>query len=132
MGMDRRIAVPPNTSFDWRRASAFFAARRFPLKMMMIDGQLAFPDEEPPATWQELRVGAPGGMVTLRREPDGIRVVTWGNAAGPMLESWNALCWGLAVAFGGTIEHEGMSRSPDEFLKTAAIPADLLTGGGEK
>ena len=59
----------------------FFGTVRWSLNgAPMIDGELAFPAEEPAEAWQELRVSAPIGMVTLRREADGIRLVTWGNA----------------------------------------------------
>ncbi len=46
----------------------------------MIDGQLAFPDEEPAADWRELRVGTPQGMVTVRRGKERMVFVTWGNS----------------------------------------------------
>jgi hypothetical protein len=44
----------------------------------MIDGELAFPDEEPPEDWRELRIGTPEGMmVTIRRERDRVVLVVW-------------------------------------------------------
>ena len=59
----------------------------------MVDGELRLPEEEVPTVWQELRVGTPQGMVTVRREPDRVRLVTWGNADAAMLQAWNALAW---------------------------------------
>jgi hypothetical protein len=57
----------------------------------MIDGELALPDETPPHDWREIRIGAPGGMVTLRRETDGITLVIWGNADDQLRQDWNTL-----------------------------------------
>ena len=104
MGMDRKVTLPPNTVPAWDRLAAYFAARQFAVRMTMIDGELSFPDETPPETWRELRLGTPNGMVTLRREDDGVRVVIWGNATGPMLEDWNAVTMAVAEAFGGLIQ----------------------------
>jgi hypothetical protein len=59
--------------------------------MRMIDGELAFPDETPPDTWRELRVGTPSGMITLRREIDGVTLVIWGNADENLRRDWNTL-----------------------------------------
>jgi hypothetical protein len=42
-------------------------------------------------------------MVTLRREPDRVLCVTWGNAQGDMLLAWNALVWAVAEAGGGQV-----------------------------
>jgi hypothetical protein len=59
---------------------ARLAANGTPAQMRMIDGQLAFPDEEPLADWRELRVALDGIMVTIRRGAEGVEVVTWGTA----------------------------------------------------
>ena len=50
---------------------------------------------------REVRVGTPQGMVTLRREDDGITLVTWGNADGELRQAWNAVAWALARLTGG-------------------------------
>jgi hypothetical protein len=102
MGMDRKVSFI-TTAPIWPRLAEFCAARQFPLTLMMVDGALSFPDEQPPDAWQDLRVGTPLGIVTLRRESDGVRVVTWGNAEGPLLEAWNKVIVALAEAFGGTM-----------------------------
>jgi hypothetical protein len=58
----------------------------------MIDGELAFPDEEPPQNWRELRLGtADGMMVTVRREGDRVVLVVWGNSDASLIRAWNAL-----------------------------------------
>src|SRR6516164_2151443 len=126
MGMERAVnyrTTPP----AWTAARDLLAAHGYPLQMRMIDGQLAFPDEQPPDAWRELRVGTPQGMVTLRREGDGIRVVTWGNAEGPLRQAWNALTWGLAAACTGTIHDQQESMSAEEFTRSADLPAALIS-----
>src|SRR5262249_21296248 len=72
----------------WEAVRDFLGQRGYPLTLRMIDGELAFPDEAPPPTWRELRVGTPQGMVTLRRGGDGLAVVTWGNADAALRQAW--------------------------------------------
>src|SRR5262249_271016 len=95
MGMSQTIACPDGVPC-WPTVRDRLAARGIPAQMRMIDGQLAFPDEEPPADWRELRIGTPDGMVTVRRGEGGVTVVTWGNADAAMQGAWNA----VAAAFG--------------------------------
>ena len=91
MGMEQKVVFPAQQLPTWPQLAGLLAERNFPLEMRMIDGVLAFPDEAPPDNWRELRVGTLHGMVTLRREPDGITLVTWGNADEKMRQAWNAL-----------------------------------------
>jgi hypothetical protein len=122
MGMDHKVTLPPATVPAWGLLAEFCAARKFPLKMMMIDGALSFPDEQPPNGWGELRVGTPLGMVTLRREDDGVRLVTWGNAEGPLRQAWNALTWALAESFAGTIQDADKTLTPADFASQTELP----------
>jgi hypothetical protein len=121
MGMDQKVTFPPDRAPTWQRLRDLLAARGLPLQLRMIDGELAFPDEEPAATWQELRVGTAQGMVTLRREPDGVRLVTWGNADDAMRRVWNAVTWAIAVLSEGTIE----GLTADEFARAAELPGGI-------
>ena len=129
MGMDQKVVFPPEKTPTWAQLSDFFAQRSYPLQMRMIDGELAFPDEAPPDTWRELRVGTRQGMVTLRRDPDGITLVTWGNADANMMQAWNALAWGLAHLTGGLIRSSAGEVSPVAFAQTAALPDELRRSG---
>jgi hypothetical protein len=94
--------------------------------MRMIDGQLAFPDEEPVESWRELRVGTAQGMVTLRREEDALVCVTWGNANLQLRQVWNALAWACAEAGGGTVKTPEGTVSAAEFRRQAELPEALL------
>jgi hypothetical protein len=121
--MDQKVAIPFDRIPAWSALRDLLARRNLLPQLRMIDGELALPDEQPPDTWKELRVGTPLGMVTLRREPDGIRLVTWGNADAAMRQAWNALTWAVAVESGGMIETGGKSMKAEEFARTAELPA---------
>src|SRR5438105_2949866 len=105
--MSQTVTFPQGQVPSWPAVRELLAGRGYPIQMRMIDGGLAFPDEKPPETWHELRVASSQGMVTLRREPDRVEVVTWGNAEGPLLQAWNALTWAVAAAGGGQVASEG-------------------------
>jgi hypothetical protein len=126
MGMDQKVVFKADKTPTWAQLADLLAQRKFPLQMRMIDGELAFPDETPPETWRELRVGTSHGMITLRREPDGIALVIWGNADDKMRQAWNALTWGLAHLTGGAIRNASGSMSLEEFARTVEFPAELL------
>jgi hypothetical protein len=121
MGMDQKVIFPAEKTPTWPALAELLAGKNLPLQMRMIDGELAFPDEAPPDNWRELRVGGSGGMITLRRDADGITLVTWGNADANMRQTWNALAWAVAHLTGGTIGNQ----PADDFRKTAELPADL-------
>src|SRR5262245_38402340 len=123
MGMDHKVrcAAPPS----WPRLAALLAGRGYSVQLRMIDGQLAFPDEEPPESWQELRAGPPQGMVTLRREADGVRLVTWGNADEGMRQAWNALTWAVAELAGGAVETADGVQDAAAFARQVELPAAL-------
>jgi hypothetical protein len=95
MGMDQKIVFPPEKLPPWPQLVDHCAKHNVPLQMRMIDGELAFPDETPPHDWRELRVGAPAGMITLKRDADGITLVIWGNADEALRRDWNALAAAL-------------------------------------
>lgn len=83
MGMEIEIKV---AGIDWNKISAALA--RFEPKgiIRMADGQLTFPDEEPLADWKELRIALPAGMVTIKRNPTGLTLVTWGNVSPELID----------------------------------------------
>ncbi len=124
MGMDQSVtfsaAVPA-----WDAVQALLSGHGYAVQMRMIDGQLAFPDEAPPESWRELRVGTPQGMVTVRRDGQRLVFVTWGNADAEMRQAWNALTWAFASAGAGRIETGEGSASAEEFRAGAALPSVL-------
>src|SRR4051794_14494463 len=96
MGLDRTVAIA-GPGPDWSRLAAGCAGRGVTLGLRMIDGLPAFPDETPPDEWRELRVSTPAGMVTLRRVPEGVQLVTWGNAEPALLAARDVVAEVLAA-----------------------------------
>ena len=102
MGMDQKIVVKPENMPTWSQFVDSCAKHNVPVQLRMIDNELALPDETPPHDWRELRIGTPGGMVTLRRETDGITLVVWGNADDKLKQDWNTLATILRELTGST------------------------------
>ena len=103
MGMEQTVTfstAPP----AWTAARDLLAARGYMFQVCMIDGQLAFPDEQPPETWHEVRLSTSQGMVTVRRQGNRLVFVTWGNADAGLREQSNALAVAFADAGGGAVE----------------------------
>ena len=88
----------------WPAIAEACARRGLAVQMRMIDGQLSFPDELPPDSWGELRLGVPGGMVTMRRQSNRVVLVVWGNVDEALLRSRQALAEAVAEAAGGTVD----------------------------
>lgn len=125
MGMEQTVLFAGKALPSWTAARDLLAAHGFALQMRMIDGQLAFPDEEPPEAWRELRFGTPGGMVTVRREPERLVFVTWGNADAGLLQAWNALTWAFAAAGGGAILTDVGQMTLAQFQARAELPPSI-------
>src|SRR5262249_29441560 len=106
MGVEQTVTFPGGAVPAWPAARALLAPPGVPVQLRMSDGELAFPDEEPPEGWRELRLGTAQGMVTVRRAPDRVVTVTWGNADGPLRQAWNALTWAFAEAGAGQVQTE--------------------------
>jgi hypothetical protein len=131
MGMDQTVSfrgAPPS----WGAVRDLLARHGYPVQMRMIDGQLAFPDEAPPEGWRELRVGTPGGMVTLRREPGQMVLVVWGNADAGLRRAWNTLAWAVAEAGGGQVLTADGALSGADYRARAELPEGLGGGPGKE
>jgi precorrin isomerase len=55
-------------------------AAGIPASVVMMDNVLRAPKAPLPAAWRDARLRTPAGLVTLRRHPQGIAVVVFGNA----------------------------------------------------
>lgn len=122
MGLEQTVSVPAGASVPWPALRARLAEHGFATDLKMIDGLLAFPDEEPPADWRELRAGTPAGMVTMRRTPKGVAVVVWGTADPALHAAANAFLWALADLGPGHVETPGGPVTAGEFARTALFP----------
>lgn len=97
MGQERVVSFngsPP----EWEAIRTKLSERGIAATIRMIDGMPAFPDETPEPGWKELRVGFASGMVTLRRGPNQLTCVVWGNADAALLASWEALAEACSAA----------------------------------
>lgn len=124
MGMEQKVVFGGRRP-SWTGVDAVLKQHGYPVEMRMIDGQLAFPGESPPESWGELRLGTPGGMITVRSEGDTVLLVTWGNADDAMRQAWNALTWAFAEAGNGQVVQTDRSLAPAEFRKQVALPAQF-------
>ncbi len=91
MGMDRKIPCSADRIPSWQTLVQASAKQGIQLTLRMIDGDLAFPDEQPSETWRELRVSTQSGMISIRREDDGLALVVWGNADASLQRDWASL-----------------------------------------
>lgn len=120
MGIQRHIRYPEGRLPDWPAVADRLAEVGETPVLRMIDGMPAFPDEVPEPDWQELRVGLSGGMVTLRRTPDGFSCVTWGTAEPNLTVSWDRLCWAVAAAGSGIVSDDTGERTAEQFRAALA------------
>jgi hypothetical protein len=124
--MDQKVVFPPINMPSWAEYTDLLAGRKFPVQLRMIDGELALPDEVPPHDWRELRVSTSAGMVTLRRDTDGITLVIWGNADANMWQAWNALTWAFAHLTGGSVRSAAGELPLADFAKNAELPGGFV------
>ena len=106
MGLQRDVTFagePP----AWSALRDRLAAAGLAAGLRMVDGLPAFPDEEPEPGWRELRLGTPGGMVTLRLAPGRLSVVVWGNAGPELLRERDQVVAALAGLTGGAVSDPG-------------------------
>ncbi len=122
MGMSRTVKFQGKPPPGWEQVRTCLANHGFPAQMRMIDGELADPDEMPPEKWHELRLGTKLGMVSVRRGPDWVEIVTWSSADMLMLHAWNAVTCAYAEAGGGTVVMEDSELEPSAFAKHVELP----------
>ncbi len=131
MGMEQSVSFASKSIPAYSSVRDFLAQRAFPLQMGMIDGQLAFPDEQPEENWRELRLRTPQGMVTVRRAAERLIFVTWGNADAAMLQAWNAVVWAFAEVGNGLVETPEGPRSARLYGEQADLPSGMGPAKGE-
>jgi hypothetical protein len=125
MGMEQSVHFGNRGCPAWADVAGLLARHGFRVDIRMIDGELAFPDETPPVEWRELRVGTPGGMVTVRRDGQTVQLVTWGNADTTMQQAWNALTWAFAQCGQGQVAQAQGNISAEDYRQRASMPPEL-------
>lgn len=79
MGMTTSINLPTPTP-TWSIIRERLIAHGHTPQMRLIDGMPAFPDEDPPEAWREIRISFGGEMISIRNQGNTWDLVTWGNA----------------------------------------------------
>src|SRR5262249_41313609 len=134
MGMEQTVTFPAGSPPAWSVARDLLASHGFAVQVRMIDGELAFPDEEPPENWRELRVATPKGMiVTVKREGGRLVLVVWGNADPGLIQAWNALTCAFAEAGNGVIHTaDGLQIAAEYWsrIHLSAAPGSSPESGG--
>jgi hypothetical protein len=125
MGMEQIVSFGERRPPAWSAVAQLLHERGFGVQMRMIDGELAFPDEQPAETWRELRLGTPLGMVTVRRSGETVVLVTWGNADAGQRQAWHALTWAFAEVGGGQVQSAQGALSAAAFAAQAELPPAL-------
>src|SRR5262245_23108650 len=121
MGMDRTIRFSDCEPPSWDAIRAQLLRTGEDAALRMIDGMPAFPDETPDPGWRELRVGTTAGMVTVRRRPDSLSCVVWGNADSALTASWHKVIWACAAAGAGTVETPSGPLPAAEFAASVGL-----------
>jgi hypothetical protein len=114
-------ALPPT----WPAVRDLLARHGLALQMRMIDGELAFPDEEPAESWRELRVSGAGGMVNIRRGDRQVELIVWGNADPGLRQLWNALAWAFAESGAGRVATPNGPLDATTFRARAELPDNV-------
>jgi hypothetical protein len=122
MGMEHRIEFGPAGCPAWSGVADLLADSGFHVDVRMIDGALALPEESPPASWRELRIGTPGGMITVRRTGNAVSVITWENADQAMRGAWLALTWAYAQAGQGLVIYSEGELTAADFRRREKMP----------
>jgi hypothetical protein len=89
MGLD--LMVPRTDPVDVLQLLAQLAAAGLRASVLMVDGNLHAPQMPVPPAWRDLRLKTPAGAVSLKRRPDGIAVVVFGNADAALLAAQKAI-----------------------------------------
>ncbi len=122
MGVELVVTFRERQPPAWPAVAELLARHGWPVQMRMIDGELAFPDEQPPEGWREVRVAAGGAMVTVRRGEHEVRLVAWGNADDAQRRLWQALAWAFAAAGDGLVRSEQGEEDAATFGRKAGLP----------
>jgi hypothetical protein len=116
MGMLQIVRFSSGKTPSWPATRDLLVSRGLPLQVRMIDGELAFPDEEPAENWREIRLATQEGMaITVKRAADLVELVVWGNADPALLRARNAVAWAFAEVAQGMIDTEQGAQTAREF-----------------
>ena len=95
MGLEVFVARPGATC-PLDALVATLAARGVVATVMMVDNQLCMPGAPIRADWSDARLRTAAGTVTLRRRPDGVALLVFGNADPALQEAQRQIAAALA------------------------------------
>jgi hypothetical protein len=116
MGLDIKVRFSTSEIPSWPAIRDELAKLGESVRLRMIDGLPAFPDEVPEPGWRELRVGLFTGMVTIRRANGSLTCVVWGNSNPALQVGWKKVIYACAKAGSGQVETAEGPQDPDDFL----------------
>jgi hypothetical protein len=85
MGLD--VVVPRTGACAIAEVLARLARDGVRAQVMMVDGNLHAPNAPVKDDWRDVRLKLPAGMLSLKRRPDGIAVVVFGNADTALMDA---------------------------------------------
>lgn len=121
MGLDRTVRFTSSEMPPWEAVRTQLLRVGEAGQLRMIDNLPAFPDEDPPTDWKELRIGTTGGMVTIRRGAGALTCVVWGNADAALNSAFAKVIWACAAAGAGVVEMPSGTLSATEFATAAGV-----------
>lgn len=121
MGLDRTVRFASAETPAWEAVRSQLLRVGEAGQLRMIDNLPAFPDEDPPADWKELRVGTTGGMVTIRRGSGSLTCVVWGNADAALSAAFAKAIWACAAAGAGVVDMPSRALTAAEFAASEGV-----------
>jgi hypothetical protein len=97
-GVGLEIVVPRDRPLPLRPVLDALGAAGVPAVVAMADNALRAPGAPPPEDWRDVRLRTPAGMVTLRRQGDGIAVLVFGNADAALQAAQRAVAEAVRTA----------------------------------
>ena len=117
MGMSIQVEFGPSTGLSWNKLVGQLGKQGIAIEMRMIDGEIAFPTDEPTEDWKELRVSHSGAMLTIRRQPSGIELVSWNTDDTAIATLRENLALAAACVSEGTVHCDGKTYSADKYAE---------------
>lgn len=92
-------------------------AKDLGMALRLVENMPAFPDEEIPEEFSEIRLGSEGGMISVRSQPGALVLVVWGNADDPLCQALVKLAGCLATRGAGKVIAAGKDWALADWLE---------------
>lgn len=91
-------------------------AKDLGMALRLVENMPAFPDEEIPEEFSEIRLGSDGGMISVRNQPGALVLVVWGNAEESLCQALVKMAGGLAARGAGIVRAAGKEWALADWL----------------